>query len=442
MLNIPSKKKLNKKDLLKYFQNNTPNQTRIGIEFEKLGVFNSTNLAVSYSQIQCVLEKLSEFENYQRIFNNEQKEKLIGLKNDYSAITLEPGSQFELSLAPQSDLKILDKQIKAHNNLVTEIANDLGIIWLGAGLQPLSTFENIKIIPKKRYEIMSEYLPKKGELPLVMMRETAGIQVGIDYDNEEDAIKKLKLSIKLSPIISATFANSPIRNGKFSGYKSFRSYSWTKTDEQRCGLISEKLFDKNLNFTFEDYIQTICETPMIMINQNGSQVKAKNITFDEYLENGYQGTYPNFEDFLTHASLCFTDVRLKNYLEIRNHDSQKSEFIMCIPAFWKGIIYNQEAQNNINEILKKLSYEDFVNLRLNTPIWGLDYKIKKYELADLVKEIFYISYNSLKLTGEEKYLEPILELIKDKMTPADIIIKNFNGLWNQDLNKFIQYSKF
>ena len=115
---------------------------------------------------------------------------------------------------------------------------------------------------------------------------------------------------------------------------------------------------------------------------------------------------------------------------------------MCIPAFWKGIIYNQEAQNNINEILKKLSYEDFVNLRLNTPIWGLDYKIKKYELADLVKEIFYISYNSLKLTGEEKYLEPILELIEDKMTPADIIIKNFNGLWNQDLNKFIQYSKF
>lgn len=441
MLNIPSKKKLNKKDLLKYFQMNTPNQTRVGIEFEKLGVLNSTNRAVDYLKIKHLLEKLSEFENYQRLFNNEQKENLIGLKNDYSTVTLEPGSQFELSLEPQNNLKILDEQIKAHNNLVTEIANDLGVTWLGSGLQPLSTFENIKIIPKKRYAIMSEYLPNVAELPLVMMRETAGIQVGIDYDNEENAIEKLKLSIKLSPIISATFANSPIRNGKLSGYKSFRAYSWTKTDEQRCGLISQKLFDKNSHYTFEDYIQTVCETPMIIINQNNLQRIFKNITFNEYLENGYQGTYPNFEDFITHASLCFFDVRLKNYLEIRNHDSQKSDFIMCVPAFWKGIMYSNETQQNINEILNKFSYEDFVNLRLNTPIWGLDYKIKKYELADLVKEIFYISYNSLKLTGEEKYLEPILELIEDKITPADIIIKNFNGIWNQDLKKFIKYSQ-
>lgn len=441
MLNTPSKRKLNKKDLLKYFQNNTPNKSQVGIEFEKIGVSNTSNFAVDYLKIKYLLEKLSEFENYQRIFNNEQKENLIGLKNDYSSITLEPGSQFELSLAPQNELKILEKQIKTHNDLVKEIANDLGITWIGSGLQPLSTFENINIIPKKRYEIMSEYLPNVGELSLVMMRETAGIQVGIDYDNEEDAIEKLKLSIKLSPIISATFANSPIRNGKLSGYKSFRSYSWTKTDELRCGLISSKLFDKNSYFSFEDYIQTICETPMIIINQNNILTIANDITFEQYLENGYQDIYPNFEDFINHASLCFTDVRLKNYLEIRNHDSQKSDFIMCIPAFWKGIMYNSDVKNEINNILNKFEYEDFENLRLNTPIYGLDYKIKNYELSDIVKEIFYIAYGSLKLTNEEKYLEPILELIEDKITPADIIIKNFNGIWQGNLDKFIKYSQ-
>lgn len=438
MINTNTRKKLNKEEILEYFKKGCKNDQKTGIEFEKIGILNSNNFATPYSEIKNLLEKLSEFENYKRIFNDNKD--LIGLKNENSTITLEPGSQFELSLQPQKELKTLDLQIKTHNDLSKIIAKDLGINFLGTGIQPVSTHKNIKIIPKKRYEIMGEYLPKVNSLGLVMMRETAGIQVGIDYKSEEDAIKKLKLSLKLSPIISAIFSNSPIREGKLTGYKSYRANAWLKTDDERCGLINPKLFDKNYNYTFEDYINDVLNTQMIMLGTKNPQA-VENLTFKQFLKDGYKGLMPQFDDFIQHLSLYFTDTRLKTYLEIRNHDSQKGEFIMCIPALWKSIIYDEDTQSEIEKILSKFAYEDFENLRQLTPKYGLNCKIKNYNLTELAKEILNISHQTLKKYNEEHYIEPILELVTDKMTPADVIIQNFEGIWNKDINKFIKFSQ-
>lgn len=441
MLNSTSQKILDKQDLINYFIGNSKNTEKIGLEYEKIGILNSNFQAIPFEDMEHLLEKLSEFEDYKRIFNNTFNKNIIGLKTYDKNISLEPGSQFEVSLFPQTKLKKLEEQINNHNELTKNIANDLGITWLGIGLQPLSTYNNIKIIPKKRYEIMTEYLPQVANLPLVMMRETAGIQTAVDFRDEQDAIEKLRLSLKLSPIVSAVFSNSPIRAGKLSGYKSFRAKSWTDTDNQRCGLVSKKLFEKNCTFSFADYIDILCDVQMIMVNQKGSQFAVNNFSFFDYMQKGYNGYFPTIKDFEMHASLYFTDTRLKKYLEIRNHDSQKSEFIMCIPAFWKGTMYNKEAREEINKILDNFTFEDFETLRQNTPKYGLDCQIGNKNLNELAKEIFNISYNSLKITDEEHYLEPILELIQAGITPADIVIRNFEGLWNGNIAKFIEYSR-
>jgi len=439
MLNSTTQKKLYKNDLINYFKNSAKNSEKIGLEYEKIGVTKRTFKAVSYSQIEHFLEKLSEFEDYTRIFNTPDKEHLIGLNNHCSNISLEPGSQFEISLTPHKELSALDEQIKKHNELTRAIADDLGIIWLATGLQPVSTFDEIKIIPKKRYEIMTQYLPNVAQMPLVMMRETAGIQTAVDYKNEEDAIEKLRISLKLSPIVSAAFANSPIRNGKLSGYKSFRAQSWTQTDNERCGLVNSKLFDKNYDFKFVDYIDVLCNIQMIMLHFSEEQIAVNNFTFSEFMSNGYNGKFPSINDFEAHLSLYFTDSRLKKYLEIRNHDSQLPKLIMCVPAFWKGIMYNSDASDAVNSILQNFSYKDFDYLRNTVPKQGLDCKLGHHNLKDIAKEIFEISYNTLKLTNEETYLEPILELINDGLTPADIVIKNFEGIWNKDIKRFINY---
>ena len=259
------------------------------------------------------------------------------------------------------------------------------------------------------------------------MRETAGIQSNFDYKSEEDAIRKLSLALKMSPFISSIYANSPIRNSKVTGYKSYRANSWLNVDEDRCGYISKKLFDKNSRFSFKDYVEILLDVPMIFI-QRGANYFPVNITFREFMQKGYIGLKAKMSDWINHISLYFPDVRLKSYVEIRNHDAQNGLMTLSVPALWKGIMYNDDAMSEIENILSKYDYEEFIQLRKDTPISGIQTKIRNYYVIDLIKEFFDISYASLKnnKNKEEKYLEPVYEYISLRRVPADNLIEEFN----------------
>ena len=416
---------------------------KIGIELEKLPVRKNNFEAVSYYEqngICSFLKKYAEIDNWQNIAVDDN---LLGLKSDIGSISLEPGSQFELSLLPQENIHAIKKNIYFYNQTTASIANNLDFFWLGYGIQPVSTYHNIDIIPKKRYEFMTEHLSNVANLPLVMMRETAGIQVAFDYDSEQDAINKLRLAIKLSPIISAMYANSPIRNSQDTGYKSFRAKSWLETDNKRCGLISEKLFDSNYNFTFKDYVETLLDVPMIFVQKGDNYFPAPTLTFRNYLKNGYNGYQATLDDWYLHMNLYFPDVRLSSYIEVRNQDTQRAELIPSIPALWKGILYNQDAFEAINSLLSGFDYQDFLNIRALGPKYGLEFKIKNKNILDIAKEIINISRSSLveQGLGEEIYLEPLANLTNRGLTPADIILKNWYGAWDEDISKLIEYSK-
>jgi len=411
-----------KSELTEIFYSGCKTTQSLGLEYEKLPVYKSNYRAVSYNDI-CKI--ILEMENDKRtvIFEDENP---MGLLTENGHISLEPGCQFELSLNPLKDIFEIRKQLDLYNQETKEIADKFGILWLGTGIQPVSTNENIKIIPKKRYAQMTKYLPTRAKYPFVMMRETAGIQVGMDYFCEEDAISKLKTAIKLSPIVCTMFSNSPLRNLQKTGKKSFRAFSWLNTDEDRCGLISEKLFTQD--FSFDDYRDVLLSVPMIFIQRDNRCIYVGNLNFGEFLKNGYEGHRATMDDWLTHLSLYFTDVRLKTYLEIRNHDSQSSEMITAVPAIWKAILYNKDAQNEIDMVLKKAKYQDFQELRYYAPNKGYDMKFLNYPLYDLAKEIMNISMQSLVMmkTGEEQFLEPLLNLVKKNKTPADIILEKIN----------------
>lgn len=428
--------------LTELFRSGCKTDEKVGIEFEKLAVYSNSHKAVKYEDIARFMMQFPNINwgKWNTVYKNNH---VLGLKNGIGLITLEPGSQFELSLNPVGTIEEIKNKIDKYNEKSAFLAQNLGITWLGYGIQPVSTYKNIKIIPKTRYEYMSEYLPTMAKKPLVMMRETAGIQVGIDYQSEEDSMKKLSLALKLSPIVSAIYANSPIRNGKLTNYKSYRAFSWLHTDEDRCGLISSKLFKKNPDFSFEDYANVLLNVPMLFIERNNFKngtIQVKNLTFSQFLREGYNGYSATIEDWDLHSSLYFPEVRLKSFLEIRNHDNQKSDLISSIPAFWKGLMYNPDAIAQINSMLEKFTYLDFQYMRHKTPKVGLDLDIRGRNLWDLAKEIVNISYQSLKMTGEESYLEPIKSLVDLKITPADILIENWNGIWNKDISKLVEYS--
>ena len=338
---------LTKSELAQVFYSGCKNETKVGVESEKLLVYKENQQAVKYEDVVKILNLFDEKE-WQKIYDDEN---LTALKSNIGMITLEPGSQIELSLKPYKTLDEITKQLDNFYTQLDTYSDKIGAMVINRGIHPVSTYDNINIIPKKRYEYMTKYLPQKGLTPFVMMRETAGIQANFDYKDEQDAIRKLALSIKMSPIISALYSNSPVRGGKLTEYKSFRANSWLNVDEDRCGFISKKLFEKELNFTFNDYVETLLDVPMIFIERNGNYYEA-NLTFREFISNGYNGLIAQLSDWLTHISLYFPDVRLKSYIEIRNHDAQNALMTYSVPAFWKGIIYNPNAIEAIEDILK------------------------------------------------------------------------------------------
>ena len=438
MLNqLKSFKTITTRDILNTFYNFAPKtQLQIGAEIERLPI-DKKGYAAKYSNSQKngvkeVLEEISKSYNWDKIVDDGV---LIGLKKEGSTITLEPGCQVEISLKPQKTVIDLKSEYEKIDKEILPVFEKLGITLLEYGISPKSTSKEIEVFPKKRYQYMAKYL--KGELAPSMMRETAGIQVAVDFKNEQDAIKKLRIFTKISPIMTAMFANSSIKEGKQTGYKSTRALAWLNTDNDRCGLISPKLFDKNYDFTFEDYMETVLDIPMLYISRPLRIENCRNcattpfkkdilingkITFKEFLEYGYNGIYPELKDYEIQQSLFFPEIRLKNYLEIRNHDCQKGDLKYSIPAIYKGLAYNENVLNSLTEMFDKFSYEDVMNARYDVPKYALKADFGDKKILDLAKEIIKLSKEGLKNDNDIKFIELIEEPVQQGLCPADLII--------------------
>ena len=428
--------KLGKEDILKLFREGCKSSCKIGMEYERLPIFPVTSKAVDYGSEFGICNFLRNFareENWDYITDDYN---IIGLKQEHDTITLEPGCQVELSIKPENSIHELKNKIEVLDKQMKPILDKFNISLLNYGVSPLSTNKNIGLIPKKRYKLMAKYL--WGILSDVMMRETAGIQCCIDFENEEDAVQKFKIANKLTPFMTAMFANSPIRGGVETGYKSFRALSWLNTDNDRCG------FALNLDeeFTFDTYIDKVLKTPMIFINKEEYVVPINGkINFAEFMQNGYEGFEADIQDFELHANLYFPEVRMRNFLEIRNHDCVGKGLQYSILAIYKGVLYSHCAIQEIEELFAPFDYRDFSELRYNVPKSALNAKIGKYYAKDIAKEILYIAEKALieTDTGEEKYLDAIKEYALAGICPADVIIRNWNGIWNKDIKKLIKY---
>lgn len=438
MIKLEEKKELQRNDILKLYTKGytQPEDFKIGLEYERLPISTSSFKAVDYWSehgIKNTLEEFAKEETWDYILDGKN---IIGLQKGHDTITLEPGSQIEISVEPQKTIFELKDKIDGINSKIESILKESNITLLNYGVSPYSTHKSINLIPKKRYKIMAKYL--WGILSDVMMRETAGIQCCIDFKSEEDAMRKFKLANKLTPFMTAMFANSPIRGGVDTGYKTFRGLSWINTDNDRCGF-SGKISEE---FSFDEYIDCVLKTPMIFIKRDNLVVEINgDITFEEFMKNGFMGEKATLEDYELQANLYFPEVRMRNFIEIRNHDCVGGNLKYAIPAIYKGIMYDKNAMEECEELFKHLQYKDFSELRYNIPKLGLQAKIRQTKVSDYAKEIVKIAKKSLKeaQTGEDMFLNEIQDLTDKGISPADIIQKNWNGSWHKDLQKMIQY---
>ena len=389
----------------------------IGMEYERIPVYKSTEEVVPYYGEYGICELLREFakeDNWDYILDDVN---IIGLKKLHDTITLEPGCQFELSIEPQEYIKDLKSKIDLIDSNLKPFLQKFGIELLNKGVSPKTTYRNINLIPKRRYAIMANYL--WGILSDVMMRETAGIQVGIDYKSEGDAIRKFNLANLMMPFVTAMFSNSRIRGGVDTGYVSFRALAWLNTDNERCGFATK--FSEDMSF--KDYINTLLDIPMIFINRENRTISLNGrLTFKQFMEKGYEGFEADIEDWKLHSNLYFPEVRLRNFIEIRNHDCVGGGLEYSVPALYKGIMYNSNAISEVECLLGKYFSREIKELRFNVPRYGIHSKLRNQKISGICKELVNISYSSLKEQGfnEEKFLDPLKELLDKNKMPIDL----------------------
>ena len=424
----------NKKKIIEYFSSGIKESKnfKIGIEHEKFLFNNQDNKRIDYSKIKEMFSALMEF-GWNPILENKN---IVGLNKGDKNITLEPGNQIELSGEKLNHIHEACAESQDYLFELKQVSKKLNISIVSAGFDPISKLSEIPNNPKQRYKLMTKDMPSGGELSLDMMYRTCGTQLNIDYDSEEDFIKKFRVVNSIVPISVALFSNSSIVEKKKSKYLSYRAKVWQNTS--RGGL--PKLFFKRLDF--EKYAEFIMSFPILFIKNNDEYISGQKYKFKDFM-NGkiseINNRLPNENDLSTHLSTIFTENRLKKYIELRSMDTCGWDCLCAGPAFNVGLLYGN--LDEVYELVSKWDKNKIINAYLEAPKKGFNAQLMDRDLLYWASTLLNLSRKGLenrdilnkKGKNETFFLNHLQKVIDNKTTNADHMISKFSK--NEDLNE-------
>lgn len=423
---------------------------KIGTEHEKF-VFCRTSLEPAPYEgetgIRAILEKLSEETGWSIIAENDLP---IGLKGDGASVSLEPGGQLELSGAPLDNIHETCDEVHRHLDAVKKVCDPMGVAFLGMGFAPTWTLDEMPRMPKPRYDIMRRYMPTKGSLGLDMMHRTCTVQVNLDFASEADMAAKFKTSLALQPIATALFANSGLIEGEPAGYASYRAHIWTDTDPDRTGLLNFVFED---GFGFERYVEYMLDVPMYFVRRDGNYIDAAGQSFRDFMKGALPalpGEKPTIADWEDHLSTAFPEVRLKTFLEMRGADGGPWARICALPAFWVGLLYDDDALAAAWDIAKDWTREMREALRDDAAKLGLKATIGGRTVQDIATEVLAISREGLRRRArlgnlkedETTYLDPLVKIAKSGVSMGEYTAVMFNSELGRDAKRLFEECKY
>lgn len=368
----------------------------------------------------------------------------IGLRNlgAVGGISLEPGGQFELSGAPQLTIHDAAAELDAHLEDCRVIGGPLNIHFLSLGVTPLWSVAEIAAMPKSRYGIMTKYMQEVGTLGTSMMYRSATVQANLDFSDEADMVKKLRVSVALQPIITALFANSPFIDGKPSGYLSFRSHIWLNTDRARTGMLP---FAFDEGFGFDRYAEYALDVPMYFVIRKGEYIKVAGESFRAFMDGKLPqlpGVRPTIKDWENHLSTLFPEVRLKQFLEQRGADMGDRGHVLALAAIWTGLLYDTEALDAAWDLVSDWTEAERQTLRNEVPSTAIHTRFRGGTVADIARLVVDLAGDGLRrrkhLAGgqdETIFLAPLNETLDLGKTQAERWLDKYNGEWAGDLTR-------
>ncbi|HUM08613.1 MAG TPA: glutamate--cysteine ligase [Acidocella sp.] len=416
---------------------------RIGTEHEAFGFRLNGFAPPTYEEeggIGALLAAMQAREGWEPILD---QGNTIGLKGSSASLSLEPGGQFELSGAPLADLHAAKAELDAHIERLHDVAPKLGLGFAPLGFHPVAKRADIPMMPKGRYKLMREYMPKVGTRGLDMMFRTCTVQANLDFRSESDMVKKMRVASALQPLATALFANSPFYEGKPNGYLSNRALVWTDTDNARSSIPAVIFED---GFGFEAYANWLLDVPMYFVYRDGNYFDATGASFRDFMAGRLAvrpGERATMGDFADHATTAFPDVRLKKYIETRGADSGRPEMMLAQSALWTGIFYDQAALDAAAALVRPMSYQNVLALRDAVPVTGINTGLGAGTLRDLARDVVTIAEQGLKnrarknAGGEDEriYLRPLRDIAEGAPTQAEHWLARYHGDWGGDVTK-------
>ncbi|MEZ5851865.1 MAG: glutamate--cysteine ligase [Hyphomicrobiaceae bacterium] len=425
---------------------------RIGTEHEKIGFRTDDLRPVPYDGargIRALMEQLMDRYGWLPI---NEGDNIIALRRPdgepMATVSLEPGGQFELSGAPLETMHDVAAETRTHLDQVRAIGEDLKVNFLGLGFSPSWTLAETPKMPKRRYGVMTRYMPQVGSRGLDMMYRTATIQVNLDFASEADMVRKLRVSLALQPLATAIFAASPFTEGKPNGYLSMRSEVWRDTDRNRTGLLP---FVFEGGMSFDRYVEYALDVPMYFIYRDGQYIDVAGASFRDYLGGRLaekldrpelKSLVATIDDWSDHLTTIFPEVRMKRFLEMRGADAGLAGAINALPAFWVGLLYDQSSLDAAWDLVKGWSAEERDTLRGDVPKAALHARFRKHTLHDIAREVMAMSAEGLKArkrldakgADERIHLDYAQQIVESGRTAAEAMLEAYETSWGRNIN--------
>jgi len=424
---------------------------RIGTEHEKFGYCRDTLLPLPYDgprSIRAMLEGLRDRFGWEPV---SEAGNIIGLQKAGANVSLEPGGQLELSGAPLETIHQTCDEVNQHLREVKDVADTIGAGFIGLGAAPHWTHDQMPVMPKGRYRLMTDYMDRVGTHGKQMMYRTCTVQVNLDFGSERDMVQKLRVALALQPVATALFANSPFFEGKLDGHKSWRSRVWRDLDADRTGMLPF-VFDDG--FGFEAWVDYALDVPMYFVYRDGVYIDALGQSFRDFLAGrlpALPGETPTLGDWADHLTTIFPEARIKQFLEMRGADGGPWRRLCALPAFWVGLTYDQTALDAAWDMARGWDAETREQLRVAASVDGLAARVGNIVMRDLARELLDIAETGLKararpgagglLPDETHFLNALRESVDSGQGPADELIARFTNDWNGDVTRvFADYS--
>ncbi|MEL7345030.1 MAG: glutamate--cysteine ligase, partial [Pseudomonadota bacterium] len=376
---------------------------------------------------------------------------IIGLQKDGANVSLEPGGQLELSGAPLETIHETCDEVNEHLDQAKAVSQALGVGFIGLGAAPHWSHNEMPVMPKGRYRLMTDYMDRVGTHGKQMMYRTCTVQVNLDFGSEADMVKKLRVAFALQPVATALFANSPFFEGKLNGHKSWRSRIWRDLDADRTGMLPFVFED---GFGFERWVDYALDVPMYFVYRDGVYIDALGQSFRDFMKGqlpALPGEVPTLSDWADHLTTIFPEARIKKFIEMRGADGGPWRRLCALPALWVGLTYDQTALDAAWDLCKDWDAETREGLRVAASVDGLQGEAGGVSLHDVAREVLEIAQAGLAararpgagglVPDETHFLNALKESVESGQVPADELLEAYHGPWGGDVKRvFSEYS--